>query len=81
MSHASPSPQDHVAEGGVSSGEKEGKPKYCEVTLLEDSTVKDVPILNGHGVEYSTVTGTQNKHVCMIYHRYLCGRLVNWVEI
>jgi hypothetical protein len=41
------------------------KAGYCDVTLLEDSTIQDTNVLNIHGIEYSTITGTRNEHVSL----------------
>jgi hypothetical protein len=43
------------------------KAGYCDVTLLEDSTctIQDTNVLNIHGIEYSTITGTKNEHVSL----------------
>ena len=58
---ASPGEPDIVTTAAAAPNVGREAAKYCDVDLLEASTFSGP--LNGSEVQYSTITGTRNKHV------------------
>ena len=61
VDNASPGEPDIVTTAAATENVRREAAKYCDVDLLEASTFSGP--LNGSKVQYSTITGTRNKHV------------------